>query len=213
MCRGQCSWRGLLLGALYKTPSAGTPVPGRHTCQISASGSTLGQGHSSFAVPQNRRVCLAGLGKLSACELYRAALGCADSGTSTTEMCSKNLSKVSKSWLLPLCTRGKDLCTYWFPAGKVGCASSTLAGLLFSQDIAKNYSNYHFVTRMVNSSSTTQAVWHGIPLTNLWVCALAELCWCASNFQFTAVYCPWADVFRTSRSLEKSKVRAIKAVT
>lgn len=99
---------------------------------------------------------------------------------------------------------GKYLCTYWFPAGKVECISSTFASLLFSQDIAKNYLNYHFVTRMVNSSLTNQAVWHSIPLTNLWVCGLAELCWYASNFQFTAVYCPWADVFRTIQTPEKS---------
>lgn len=82
--------------------------------------------------------------------------------------------------------------------------SQHFAGLLFSQGIAKNYSNYHFVTRMVNSSPTNQAVWHSIPLTSLWVCGLAELCWCASNFQFTAVYCPWAEVCRTSQTPEKS---------
>lgn len=82
--------------------------------------------------------------------------------------------------------------------------SSRKGGVHFSQDIAKNYSNYHFVTCMVNSSPTNQAVWHSIPLTNLWVCGLAELCWYASNFQFTAVYCPWADAFRKSQTPQKS---------
>lgn len=95
---------------LYKTPSAVTSVPCRHTFHISTCESTLGQGvFIFFAVPAVSQAAKpagsVGQGKPSGCELCAAALGCAGGtrdfslvGTSgwSTEMGSKTSVKLSK---------------------------------------------------------------------------------------------------------------------